>query len=65
MTTLTSIIQKTHTWRKFSFHERYLLIQALILLPLIHLSLNIWGFKRTYSILRSIGNRESGIGNRK
>ncbi len=62
MTTLTSIIQKTHTWRKFSFHERYLLIQALILLPLIHLSLNVWGFKRTYSILGNIGNWESGIG---
>jgi hypothetical protein len=60
MTALTSIIQKTRTWRKFSFHERYLLLQALILLPLIHLSLNVWGFKRTYSIL---GNREWGIGN--
>ncbi|MGB3761130.1 MAG: lasso peptide biosynthesis B2 protein [Rivularia sp. (in: cyanobacteria)] len=60
MTTLTSIIQKTRTWRKFSIDERYLLLQALILLPLIHLSLNIWGFKRTYSIL---GNREWKIGN--
>ena len=54
MTALTSIIQKTRTWRKFSFYERYLLLQALILLPLIHLSLNIWGFKRTYSLLRNI-----------
>ena len=54
MTALTSIIQKTRTWRKFSLHERYLLLQALILLPLIHLSLNVWGFKRTYSILRNI-----------
>ncbi|MGB3651147.1 MAG: lasso peptide biosynthesis B2 protein, partial [Rivularia sp. (in: cyanobacteria)] len=54
MASLTSIIQKTRTWRKFSIHERYLLLQALILLPLIHLSLNVWGFKRTYSILRSI-----------
>ncbi len=67
MTTLTSIIQKTRTWRTFSIHERYLLLQALILLPLIHLSLNVWGFKRTYSILGNgewgIGNREWGMGN--
>ncbi len=60
---LTAIIQKTRTWRKFSFYERYLLLQALLLLPLIHLSLNLWEFKRTYSILRNIGNREWGIGN--
>ena len=58
MTLLTSIIQKTRTWRKFSLYQRYLLLQALILLPLIHLSLNIWGFKRTYSIL---GNWEWGM----
>ena len=61
MTTITSIIQKTRTWRKFSLYQRYLLLQALILLPLIHLSLNLWGFKRTYSILGNIGNREWGI----
>ncbi|MGF1672339.1 MAG: lasso peptide biosynthesis B2 protein, partial [Rivularia sp. (in: cyanobacteria)] len=54
MTALTAIIQKTHTWRKFSLQERYLLLQALILLPLIHLSLNLWEFKRTYSLLRNI-----------
>ncbi|WP_414623445.1 lasso peptide biosynthesis B2 protein [Calothrix sp. CCY 0018] len=54
MTTLTSIIQKTRTWRKFSLYQRYQLLQALILLPLIHLSLNLWGFKRTYSLLRNI-----------
>ncbi|MBE9212007.1 lasso peptide biosynthesis B2 protein [Plectonema cf. radiosum LEGE 06105] len=58
---LTSIIQKTHTWRKFSLQERYLLLQALILLPLIHLSLNLWEFKRTYSLLRNIGKKEWGI----
>ncbi len=67
MTALTSIIQKTRTWRKFSLHERYLLLQALILLPLIHLSLNFCEFKRTYSILGNgewgIGNREWGMGN--
>ncbi|NJM19865.1 MAG: lasso peptide biosynthesis B2 protein [Richelia sp. SM1_7_0] len=54
MTVLTSIIQKICTWRKFSFYERYLLLQAFILLPLIHLSLNLGGFKRTYSILKNI-----------
>ena len=63
MTTITSIIQKTRTWRKFSLYQRYLLLKALILLPLIHLSLNILGFKRTYSIL-NIGNGEWGMGNR-
>ncbi|MEO0686438.1 MAG: hypothetical protein AAFY76_15705, partial [Cyanobacteria bacterium J06649_11] len=57
MTTITSIIQKTRTWRKFSLYQRYLLLKALILLPLIHLSLNTLGFKRTYSIL-NIGNGE-------
>ena len=60
MTVLTAIIQKTRTWRKFSLHERYLLLQALILLLLIHLSLNLWGLKRTHSILRNIGKRERG-----
>ena len=54
MSTLTSIIHNTRTWRKFSFHERCLFLQALILLPLIHLSLNLLGFKRTYSILGNI-----------
>ena len=62
MTALTSIIQKTRTWRRFSLYQRYLLLQALILLPLIDLSLNVWGFKRTYSILRNMGNREWGMG---
>ena len=60
MTTITSIIQKTRTWRKFSLYQRYLLLKALILLPLIHLSLNVWGFKRTYSILGNIGNIGNG-----
>ena len=60
MTTITSIIQKTRTWRKFSLYQRYLLLQALILLPLIHLSLNVWGFQRTYSILGNIGNIGNG-----
>ncbi|MBV6623084.1 MAG: lasso peptide biosynthesis B2 protein [Rivularia sp. (in: Bacteria)] len=60
MTTITSIIQKTRTWRKFSLYQRYLFLQALILLPLIHLSLNFWGFKRTYSILGNTGNIGNG-----
>ena len=63
-TPLISIIQKIRTWRKFSPHQRELFLQALILLPLIDLSLNVWGFKRTYSILRNIGNGEWGMGNR-
>ena len=63
MTRLILIIQKTRTWKKFSSYQRYLFLQALILLPLIHLSLNIWGFKRTYSILRNIGIWKWGMGN--
>lgn len=48
---LTVIIQKTRTWRRFSLYERYLLLQALILLPLVALSLKLWGLKHTHSLL--------------
>lgn len=45
------LIQKARTWKKFSSTERWFLLQALILLPAIALSLKIWGFKRTHSLL--------------
>jgi len=48
---LTVIIQKTRTWRTFPLYERYLLLQALILLPLVALSLKLWGLKQTHSLL--------------
>lgn len=51
MSLLTLIIQKGRTWRKFSDTERRLLIQALILLPMVALSLKLWGLQRTHCLL--------------
>ncbi|MGB7443771.1 MAG: lasso peptide biosynthesis B2 protein, partial [Coleofasciculaceae cyanobacterium] len=51
MNPLTLLVQKTHTWKKLSLYENYLLLQALTLLPLLALSLKLLGFKRTQAIL--------------
>lgn len=51
MSVLTSLTQKTRTWKKFSNLERWLLFQALILLPLVASSLKLGGLQRTYSLL--------------
>ena len=51
MNPLTLLVQKTHTWKKLSLYENYLLLQALTLLPLLALSLKLLGFKRTQTIL--------------
>ena len=51
MGVLTLLTQKTRTWNQFSLAERRLFLQALILLPLVALSLKLWGLKRTYSQL--------------
>lgn len=45
------LIQKARTWRKLSHQERSLLLEALILLPLVALSLKLGGLKRTQSLL--------------
>ncbi len=44
------LIQKARTWKKFSNTERWLLFQALILLPIVTLLLK-GGLKRTHSLL--------------
>jgi|GEM_PF-621347 hypothetical protein len=48
---LLSLIQKARTWNKFSNYQRWLLIQALILLPAIALLLKFGELKRTHSLL--------------
>ena len=47
-TTITYLTQKTRTWKKFSNTERWLVLQALILFPLVASFLKLWGLKRTY-----------------
>jgi hypothetical protein len=48
---LRSLIRKVRTWRRFSKKERSLFLQALILLPVIALSLRVWGLQRTKKVL--------------
>jgi Uncharacterised nucleotidyltransferase/Transglutaminase-like superfamily len=51
MSAFTLLLQKSQTWRKFPNHDRWLLSQALILLPCVALFLKLWGFQRTYALL--------------
>lgn len=50
MDMLALLIQKARTWKKLSNTERWLLLQALILLPIVTLLLK-GGLKRTHSLL--------------
>jgi uncharacterized membrane protein YqaE (UPF0057 family) len=50
MSVLTLLVQKGYTWKKFSNTERWLLIQALILLPIVAILLK-FGAKRTHFLL--------------
>lgn len=50
MSYLTLLVQKGHTWKKFSSTERWLLIQALLLLPVVAILLQ-FGAKRTHFLL--------------
>lgn len=52
--TFTVINRKFRAWNSFSVFQRYLIIQALILLPLVNLSLNILGYKRTYFLITKL-----------
>ncbi len=51
MDRLKSLIQKWRTWRTLSKQERSLFLQALVLLPFVALSLQLWGLKRTQAAL--------------
>lgn len=51
MRILTSLTRKIQTWNQFSNLERWLLLQALTLLPLVALCLKLSGLQRTYTFL--------------
>ena len=51
MNVLSRLGQKTRTWRSFTSTKRWLLLQALLLLPLISSLLRLLGFNRTYALL--------------
>lgn len=54
MSASTLLIRKTRTWRKISPTERWLLLQALILLPAIACLLTVMGLKRTHRLLMDL-----------
>ena len=48
---LRLLIRKGLTWQRLSATELSLLLQALVLLPLVSLSLQLWGLQRTKTAL--------------
>jgi hypothetical protein len=53
--------RKTRTFTQFSWKERFLLLQALVLLPLVTISLQLWGMRRTQSILTRLSHQAMSI----
>lgn len=51
---ISKLIRKFNSFIRLSFSEKVLLIQALILLPLVHLSLKLTGMKYTEKMLNSL-----------
>lgn len=50
---LTLLVKKVYTWKKLTINERWLLVQALILLPMVALLLK-FGAKRTHIVLSKL-----------
>ena len=57
MSWLKSLVRKGRTWVRLSWKERSLLLEALILLPLVALSLTLWGMRRTQSVLAQLSQQ--------
>lgn len=53
---IIKLIRKLNSFLNLSFKEQSLLIQALILLPLVHLSLKLKGMKYTQAILTRLSS---------
>jgi hypothetical protein len=58
---LKSLVRKGRTWTQLSWKERSLLLQALILLPLVTLSLKLWGMRRTQSLLAKLPQQTRSV----
>lgn len=58
---LKSLIRKLYTWRSFSKKERSLFLQALILLPVVSLSLRLRGLQRTKTAIASLLNQDISL----
>jgi hypothetical protein len=56
---MKSVLTKLNNFIHFSPHDRSLLLQALVLLPLIHGALRLFGFKRAIATLNRVSTRES------
>jgi Transglutaminase-like superfamily len=54
-----SLFRKARIWRLLTEEERSLLMQAIIFLPLVAFSLQLWGMQRTQQALSRLSN--SGI----
>lgn len=49
-----SLVRKGRIWDRLSWEERLLLLQAFVLLPLVAVSIKLWGMQRTQSALASL-----------
>ena len=51
MNWLKSLIRKGRSWLQLDWESRWFLLQALVLLPIVSLSLHLWGLRRTQAAL--------------
>lgn len=58
---LRSLIRKGRNWKRLSKTERSLLLQALVLLPLVSLSLQLWGLQRTKTALALLPTQDISL----
>ncbi len=58
---LKSLVRKGRAWTQLSWEERSLFLQALILLPFVALSVQLWGMRRTQSLLAQLSQQTRSV----